>query len=74
LKAPDAEKYPMTPLTRSSTRCPNCGSEETMRLSMTLAGSPVLFTNCAVCEWRGWQREGEDLPLNSVLALASARS
>lgn len=44
-----------------------------MRLSMTLAGSPVQFTTCAVCEWKGWEREGETLPLGSVLAMASAR-
>jgi len=45
-----------------------------MRLSMTLAGSPVQFTTCSMCEWKGWNLQGEDLPLTSVLALASARS
>ena len=46
---------------------------ETMRVSMTLGGSPTSFTTCSVCEWKGWQRGGEDLPLGSVLQLVSAR-
>jgi predicted RNA-binding Zn-ribbon protein involved in translation (DUF1610 family) len=63
----------MSPSTRTPIRCPNCGSVETMRVSMTLAGSPTSFTTCNVCEWKGWHREGRDLPLGSVLQLVSAR-
>jgi hypothetical protein len=40
---------------------------------MTLAGSPATFTMCNLCEWKMWEREGERLPLGSVLSLASMR-
>ena len=40
---------------------------------MTLAGEPVLFTSCNHCEWKGWQRQGETLPLSSVLGLVAQR-
>jgi hypothetical protein len=38
---------------------------------MTVAGLPTSFTTCSVCEWRGWERDGETLPLVSVLELVS---
>jgi hypothetical protein len=57
----------------TTTPCPACGSRETFRVSMTLAGSPTSFMSCTVCEWKGWEREGEHLALNSVLALVSTR-
>jgi hypothetical protein len=56
---------------RSFTECPSCGSAETLQVFMTLAGAPTSFTTCAECEWRGWERSGERLPLNSVLELVS---
>jgi len=40
-------------------------------VTMTLAGSPASFTSCPVCEWKGWEREGENLPLGAVLSLVS---
>jgi len=40
---------------------------------MTLAGCPASFTMCNSCEWKAWEREGERLPLGSVLTLASMR-
>jgi hypothetical protein len=51
--------------------CPSCGSDETLQVMMMLAGSPASFTTCSVCEWRGWERDGESLPLVSVLQLVS---
>jgi hypothetical protein len=38
-----------------------------------LAGSLVSFTSCSNCEWKGWEREGQKLPLGSVLDLVSDR-
>jgi hypothetical protein len=63
----------MAPISRTSNSCPNCGSAETLAVSMTLAGSPATFTSCPMCEWHGWERQGEQLPLGSVLSLAAAR-
>jgi len=44
-----------------------------IKVALTLADSPVSFTMCNVCEWKAWEREGERLPLGSVLTLVSAR-
>ena len=40
---------------------------------MTVAGAPLAFTSCPMCEWKGWEREGERVALGSVLALVSSR-
>ena len=53
--------------------CPSCGSQETLRVTMIVGGSPLAFTSCPVCEWKGWEREGENIPLGSVLSLVSSR-
>ena len=31
------------------------------------------FASCQSCEWKGWFKEGSDVPLGKVLALASER-
>jgi len=58
---------------RSHDDCPSCGSRQMIKVALTLAGSPSSFTMCNVCEWKTWEREGERLPLGSVLTLVSAR-
>jgi hypothetical protein len=63
----------MNNLPRSFAVCRSCGSQETLRVTMTLAGLPTSFVTCSACEWRGWERDGESLPLVSVLELASPR-
>jgi transcription elongation factor Elf1 len=63
----------MSHLDRSYDDCPSCGSRQMINVALTLAGSPVSFTMCNVCEWKAWEREGERLPLGSVLTLVSAR-
>jgi hypothetical protein len=40
-------------------------------VTLTLGGAPVSFTSCPVCEWRAWERDGEVLPLDSVLHLVA---
>ena len=62
----------MRPNARNS--CPSCGAQETLRVTMTVAGSSLSFTSCPVCEWKGWEREGNNITLGSVLALVSTRA
>jgi predicted RNA-binding Zn-ribbon protein involved in translation (DUF1610 family) len=57
----------------STNSCPSCGSQETLRVTMTVAGSPLAFASCPACEWKGWEREGKHVALGSVLALVSTR-
>jgi hypothetical protein len=61
----------MAPINRPT--CPSCGSQEILRVTMTLAGAPTHFTSCPSCEWKGWEREGQDVALGSVLVLAATR-
>lgn len=42
-------------------------------MTMTVAGTITHFTSCPVCEWKGWEREGENVPLGSVLTLVANR-
>ena len=51
--------------------CPKCGSEETLRVELTIGGAPASFTTCCVCEWRGWEREGQVIRLDDVLEIVS---
>ena len=53
--------------------CPSCGSQEIWRVTMTLAGAPTHFSSCPSCEWKGWEREGQGVPLGSVLTLVASR-
>jgi hypothetical protein len=53
--------------------CPSCGSEQTLRVSLMLAGSDASFTMCSVCEWKGWERDGQLIQLGSVLSLVASR-
>lgn len=53
--------------------CPHCGSDQTIKVTMTLAGSPASFMMCNTCEWKAWEREGESIPLGSVLTLVAGR-
>jgi hypothetical protein len=40
---------------------------------MSISGNDVVLRSCSACDVRWWEGEGEQLPLNSLLQLASAR-
>jgi len=42
-----------------------------MSVDMTLVGSAFAFSFCTQCEWKGWEREGHNLSLASVLNLVT---
>jgi DNA polymerase III alpha subunit (gram-positive type) len=53
--------------------CPSCGSDDLLRITMMVGGRPLSFTACHECEAKWWQRDGAQVPLRSVIALASNR-
>jgi hypothetical protein len=53
-------------------RCPDCGSNEVVSLAMAVGESDLRFTCCQTCEARRWEREGESIPLRSVLDLVAS--
>ena len=63
----------MTPMKYSSSNCPSCGGHDVLSVGMTLVGSALAFAFCVFCEWKGWEHEGESLPLSSVLNLVTTR-
>jgi hypothetical protein len=63
----------MAPIHRTSHPCPACGSAETFRVAMTLGGSPASFCSCPMCEWKGWEHNGQSVSLESVLDLVATR-
>jgi uncharacterized protein with PIN domain len=56
-----------------TTRCPECGSAELLRVDLTVEAVPMAFTSCPQCEARWWERDGSALPLTAVLAAVGRR-
>jgi hypothetical protein len=54
--------------------CPNCTSERLTSIHIRLApDEDHTFASCQACEWKGWSKQGGEVPLGKVLALASER-
>jgi DNA polymerase III alpha subunit (gram-positive type) len=49
--------------------CPNCDSEDLITITMTVSGRDLAFTTCHVCETKWWHRDGENVPLQSVIGM-----
>ena len=57
-----------------SSRCDACESRAVTKISMVMTeGGVVDFTSCHRCEHKTWRAEGEAVPLDRVLALATRR-
>jgi DNA polymerase III alpha subunit (gram-positive type) len=55
--------------------CPVCSTGELITISMTVNGAELRFTTCHACEAKWWTREGEEIPLRSVIGMVvEARS
>jgi hypothetical protein len=58
----------------SKPTCSACGSTALTQISMTMTdGEPVEFTSCHACEAKSYRSNGEELPLDRVLTLATRR-
>ena len=53
----------------SSPSCPNCDSTDLITISMTVSGRELAFTTCHLCETKWWHRNGEQVPLQSVIGM-----
>jgi formate dehydrogenase maturation protein FdhE len=56
-------------MTTTASTCPSCGSGDLISISMTVAGRELAFTTCHLCEAKWWHRDGEEVPLQSVIGL-----
>ena len=48
-------------------RCPSCGQGDLIGVTMAVSGSDLSFTTCHLCEAKWWYRDGEAVPLTSVI-------
>jgi DNA polymerase III alpha subunit (gram-positive type) len=53
--------------------CPMCNQGDLITISMTVSGSELNFTTCHMCEAKWWYRDGETVPLRSVIGSVLAR-
>jgi len=53
-------------------RCPICRSTTLVAIGLQLRGEQVTMRSCSQCDRRWWERNGEALPLPSVLELVAA--
>ena len=56
---------PETPGTR-----PECKQGDLITISMSVCDRDLMFTTCHMCESKWWFRDGELVPLTSVIDLA----
>lgn len=53
--------------------CPVCQQGDLISISMNVSGNDLSFTTCHLCEAKWWHRDGEPLPLQSVIGAVLAR-
>jgi hypothetical protein len=53
--------------------CPVCDRGDLITISMNVNGSDLSFTTCHMCEAKWWYRDGEAVPLQSVIGSVLAR-
>ncbi len=49
--------------------CPNCRGGDLITITMTVGGRDLSFRTCHFCEAKWWFRDGEEVPLQSVIGL-----
>ena len=53
-------------------KCPRCRLSRLVVIEVSLQGSEVCMYSCSRCDTRWWERDGERVPLETVLELAAA--
>ena len=53
--------------------CPVCQQGDLISISMTVSGSDLSFTTCHMCEAKWWYRDGDSVPLQSVIGSVLTR-
>lgn len=49
--------------------CPSCHAGDLIKISMAVGGRDLAFSTCHHCEAKWWYRDGEEVPLASVIGL-----
>ncbi|HZP91091.1 MAG TPA: hypothetical protein VFC04_08880 [Actinomycetota bacterium] len=57
----------------TSGTCPVCHQGDLISITMNVGGSDLTFTTCHLCEAKWWYRDGEAVPLQSVIGNVLAK-
>jgi DNA polymerase III alpha subunit (gram-positive type) len=57
-----------TPMANNPT-CPDCKVGDLIKISMNVGGRDLAFATCHHCEAKWWFKDGEEVPLSSVIGL-----
>lgn len=49
--------------------CPACKAGDLIKISMSVGGRDLAFATCHHCESKWWFKDGEEVPLSSVIGL-----
>lgn len=53
--------------------CPACRTGDVISITMSVGESDLFFSTCHQCEAKWWVKDGESVPLSSVLGTVSSR-
>ena len=62
----------MAPRSKHS-NCPSCRASELITIAMTVGGAELAFSTCHECETKWWLKDGEVVPLTSVIGVVGTR-
>jgi uncharacterized protein (DUF983 family) len=65
---------PILVMSESRGSCPNCRSGDLITITMSVSARDLAFTTCHMCEAKWWRRDGEDVPLRSVISQVAEKS
>jgi DNA polymerase III alpha subunit (gram-positive type) len=54
-------------------RCPSCKQGDLITIEMAVSERDLTFTTCHLCEAKWWQRDGEMVPLASIIDVVVKR-
>ncbi len=58
---------------KTSGTCPACNQGDLISITMSVSGTDLSFTTCHLCEAKWWYRDGEPVPLRSVIGNVLAK-
>jgi len=57
------------PIHMETGTCPQCRAGDLIAISMSVGGRNLAFSTCHHCEAKWWYRDGDEVPLASVIGL-----
>jgi formate dehydrogenase maturation protein FdhE len=65
----DAFERQTTRMSPSNSLCPTCQQGDLITITMTVSDRDLTFTTCHLCEAKWWERDGDLVPLASIIDL-----